>query len=64
MSTLPAAPPPLVHPPKLPLEEDEGYGESHGYGPGHSGPSGPGDAPAKQPPAAVPVDDPSEKEEP
>lgn len=27
-------------------EEDLGYGESHGYGPAHGGPTGPGDAPA------------------
>jgi len=27
-------------------EPDLGYGESHGYGPAHGGPSGPGDAPA------------------
>jgi len=26
-------------------ERDDGYGASHGYPPGHSGPSGPGDAP-------------------
>jgi hypothetical protein len=28
-------------------EEDLGYGQSHGYDPGHGGPTGPGDAPAK-----------------
>jgi hypothetical protein len=27
-------------------ESDLGYGASHGYGPAHGGPSGPGDAPA------------------
>ncbi|MGZ3454150.1 MAG: hypothetical protein ACXWUG_06645 [Polyangiales bacterium] len=26
---------------------DVGYGPSHGHRPGHDGPSGPGDAPAK-----------------
>jgi len=31
-------------------EADLGYGESHGYGPGHGGPSGPGDAPARDVP--------------
>ncbi|UQA56629.1 hypothetical protein [Polyangium aurulentum] len=30
----------------LPVEDDLGYGASHGYGPGHGGPTGPGDAPA------------------
>jgi len=42
-------------------EPDLGYGESHGYGPAHGGPSGPGDAPADEaiipdgepPPSAV-----------
>jgi len=32
-------------------EPDLGYGESHGYGPAHGGPSGPGDAPADEPAA-------------
>jgi hypothetical protein len=27
-------------------EDDLGYGASHGYGPSHGGPTGPGDAPA------------------
>lgn len=27
-------------------EADLGYGKSHGYGPSHGGPTGPGDAPA------------------
>jgi len=27
-------------------EPDGGYEESHGYGPSHGGPTGPGDAPA------------------
>jgi hypothetical protein len=30
----------------LPVEDDLGYGASHGYGPSHGGPTGPGDAPA------------------
>jgi len=30
----------------LPKECDLGYGKSHGYGPAHGGPTGPGDAPA------------------
>jgi hypothetical protein len=30
----------------IPREPDLGYGESHGYGPAHGGPTGPGDAPA------------------
>ena len=42
-------------------EKDKGYGESHGYPPGHSGPSGPGDAPANpSAPAPKPPKDPSE----
>jgi len=28
-------------------EADVGYGASHGYAPGHGGPTGPGDAPAQ-----------------
>jgi hypothetical protein len=35
--------------PAIPVEKDAGYGASHGYGPGRGGPSGPGDAPAKEP---------------
>jgi hypothetical protein len=34
--------------PLLPHEPDLGYGESHGYGPAHGGPTGPGDAPAEE----------------
>ena len=30
----------------VPKESDLGYGRSHGYGPAHGGPTGPGDAPA------------------
>lgn len=30
-----------------PETSDLGYGRSHGYGPAHGGPSGPGDAPSK-----------------
>lgn len=34
--------------PKQPTHErDQGFNESHGYSPGHGGPTGPGDAPAK-----------------
>ncbi len=33
-------------PSSLPVEDDLGYGASHGYGPSHGGPTGPGDAPA------------------
>jgi hypothetical protein len=29
-------------------EADLGYGKSHGYEPGHGGPTGPGDAPASE----------------
>ncbi|WP_437517483.1 hypothetical protein [Sorangium sp. So ce1099] len=36
--------PPRREPPAQ--EADLGYGESHGYAPGHGGPTGPGDAPA------------------
>jgi uncharacterized membrane protein len=28
---------------KMPVERDNGFNESHGYAPGHGGPSGPGD---------------------
>lgn len=44
-------------------EPDLGYGESHGYGPAHGGPSGPGDAPADEapaPPSAPPPEAPDE----
>lgn len=30
------------------LEKDQGFGASHGYPPGHGGPTSPGDAPAKK----------------
>ncbi|XYI03479.1 hypothetical protein ACMHYB_28390 [Sorangium sp. So ce1128] len=39
------APPPSREAPAR-EEADLGYGESHGYAPGHGGPTGPGDAPA------------------
>jgi hypothetical protein len=35
-------------PPPMPVEPDQGYGESHGYGPAHGGPTGPGDAPGPE----------------
>lgn len=38
-------------------QPDLGYGESHGYGPAHGGPTGPGDAPAREPAKLVPVDE-------
>ena len=42
-------------------EKDKGYGASHGYPPGQSDPSGPGDAPADpSAPAPKPPRDPSE----
>lgn len=48
------------HPPvpalETPREADQGYNESHGYGPAHGGPTSPGDAPA--------ADDPIEPENP
>jgi hypothetical protein len=34
-----------------PREADQGYNESHGYGPSHGGPTSPGDAPAAEEPA-------------
>jgi hypothetical protein len=44
-------------PPEKP-QPDAGYEESHGYGPSHGGPSGPGDAPATTPARApTPNDD-------
>ena len=43
--------------PEAPQPEG-GYERSHGYGPSHGGPSGPGDAPAASPPGThVPCDD-------
>jgi hypothetical protein len=39
-----------------PDERDVGYSQSHGYGPGHGGPSGPGDAPSKQAATVVPIE--------
>ena len=47
-----------AHPPKHPeaeaktpkVEKDQGFNESHGYPPGHGGPTSPGDAPAKAAP--------------
>jgi hypothetical protein len=41
-------------------EADLGYNESHGYGPSHGGPTGPGDAPAVDTPAA-PIGDEDEE---
>jgi hypothetical protein len=41
-------------------EADLGYNESHGYGPSHGGPTGPGDAPAVDAPAA-PIGDEDEE---
>lgn len=43
--------PRAVHRPEgsVPVEADLGYNESHGYGPSHGGPTGPGDAPADAP---------------
>lgn len=35
-----------------PREPDQGYNESHGYGPSHGGPTSPGDAPAADAPIA------------
>lgn len=43
----------------VPVEADLGYNESHGYGPSHGGPTGPGDAPADPsdlPPPPAPKD--------
>jgi hypothetical protein len=51
------APAPPTGPKTTPQEKDKGYNESHGYGPGHGGPSGPGDAPSKQPATVVPTPD-------
>jgi hypothetical protein len=40
-------PPPAEEPASdIRQEADVGYGVSHGYSPGHGGPTGPGDAPA------------------
>lgn len=38
----------------VPVEADLGYNESHGYGPSHGGPTGPGDAPAGTPDLPAP----------
>ena len=48
-------PPAHAHGP-MPVEPDQGYGESHGYGPAHGGPTGPADAPA---PETTSSDDPA-----
>jgi hypothetical protein len=40
----------------MPVEADLGYNESHGYGPSHGGPTGPGDAPADAPDLPAPKD--------
>jgi hypothetical protein len=37
-----------------PREADQGYNESHGYGPSHGGPTSPGDAPAADEPMIEP----------
>jgi hypothetical protein len=38
-----------VHAPKKPThEKDQGFNESHGWAPGHGGPTGPGDEPATE----------------
>jgi hypothetical protein len=44
-------------PPAEKPQPDSGYEESHGYGPSHGGPSGPGDAPAEPSGAPAPNDD-------
>lgn len=36
--------------PPAQAEPDLGYGESHGYGPAHGGPTGPADAPSRAEP--------------
>jgi len=40
----------------MPLEKDTGFNESHGYGPCHGGPSGPGDVASKRAATVVPND--------
>jgi hypothetical protein len=42
----------------VPVEADLGYNESHGYGPAHGGPTGPGDAPADPSPDIPPPPEP------
>ena len=44
---------PAAPPEKLGAQPDGGYEKSHGYGPSHGGPSGPGDAPATAPARAT-----------
>ncbi len=39
-----------------PLEKDTGFNASHGYGPCHGGPSGPGDAPSNKKAIVVPIE--------
>jgi hypothetical protein len=53
---------------KLPVrtetpQPEGGYEKSHGYGPSHGGPSGPGDAPAASPPVAHEAPDDDEDED-
>ena len=63
--TLPSATPkPAAKSEELP--KDKGFDASHGYGPAHGGPSGPGDSPAKPQqaaPAPPPVEDEDEEDD-
>jgi hypothetical protein len=52
---------PRTHPEEK--QPDEGYDESHGYGPAHGGPTGPGDAPAKKSPVPPPPREDDDEEE-
>ena len=67
-------PAPIPKAPTKPEEmpKDKGFDASHGYGPAHGGPSGPGDTPAKPakpeqvapaPPPDEPAPPPDEDEE-
>lgn len=42
---------PAAPPTEADREPDHGFDRSHGYGPGHGGPSGPGDVPAEPAPS-------------
>ena len=46
-------------------QPDKGYEQSHGYGPSHGGPSGPGDAPARPAPEppTPPTEEPDDEDE-
>lgn len=49
--------------PATPREPDQGFNESHGYGPSHGGPTSPGDSPAAEAPINPPKPDEAKQKE-